>query len=254
MSSNTQSGATLSHVREFWETHINNEYYTDKERGTAAYFDEIERKRYRWHYHLRELFESLRGSSGRLLEVGCGIGVDSVQLALCGFDVTGVDLTDSAIEVARQHARMRGLSIVFRAGNGERLDFGDETFEAVYSFGVLHHTPDIRAAVAEIYRVLKPGGKAYVMLYHRNSLVNLVHWLFHLPYESPRDLKDECPVVYTFTRKAAAQLFQHFTRVQVASDYPFTYGFRFLASWIPRPVHKLLGRWLGWHLMVSATR
>jgi ubiquinone/menaquinone biosynthesis C-methylase UbiE len=255
MTSSTSAGrATLDSVRNFWENHVNNEYYTAKKRGSPAYFGEIERRRYRSHYHLRRLFAQLQGSSGRLLEIGCGIGVDSIQLSRCGFHVTGLDLTDSAIEVARQFADTRGVEVDFDVGNGEQLEFDDETFDAVYSFGVLHHTPAIESAVAEVRRVLKPGGTAYVMLYHRSSFVNLVHRLLRLPYESPRHLKDHCPVVYTFTKKTAAQLFEAFSDVEIHADYPFTYGFRYLTFWVPDLVQRVLGRWVGWHLMIRAVR
>ena len=254
MSRAQQEGASLGAVRRFWESHVNNEYYTSAERGTAAYFDEIERRRYRWHYHLVDLFRELRGSSGKLLEIGCGIGMDSVQLAKVGFDVTGVDLTESAIEIARVHARLRGVPIEFHTGNAEELGFADRTFRVVYSFGVLHHTPDIRGALAEVHRVLEPGGKAYIMLYHRRSLVNLVHQAFRLPYESPRNLKDHCPVVDRFTKAEAAGLFRAFRDVEVHADYPFTYGFRYLTGWMPKRLQRWLGRRMGWHLMIQATR
>jgi len=252
--SDPQRRATLESVKRFWATHVNNEYYTHADRASQEYFDEIERRRYQWHYHLTELFASMRGSRGRLLEIGCGIGVDSIQLARAGFDVTAVDLTEEAIGVAREFARARGVNIDFRVGNAESLDFEDGTFDAVYSFGVLHHTPHIENAVGEVRRVLKPGGTAYVMLYHRTSLVNLVHRLFRLPYESPRDRDDECPVVYTFTRKSVRALFREFSDVAVRAEYPFTFGFGPLGSKLPRPLLKLLGRAIGWHLMITAVR
>jgi 2-polyprenyl-3-methyl-5-hydroxy-6-metoxy-1,4-benzoquinol methylase len=249
-----QSTQTLESVRDFWETHVNNEYYTDETQASDAYFSEIETRRYRWHYHLSDLFRSLRGSRGRLLEVGSGIGVDSIQLARCGFDVTAVDLTDNAIRVARQFAQRRGVAIDFRLGNAEGLDFPTESFDAVYSFGVLHHTPDIEQAVSELRRVLRPGGTAYVMLYHRHSLVNLVHKLLRLPYESPRDRKDNCPVVYTFSRLEAKRLFGEFSNISVRSEYPFTYGFGPLGSRLPLQLRRALGRAIGWHLMIRAER
>ena len=131
----------------------------------------------------------------------------------CGFDVTAVDLTESAHRRwPASSARRRGVTIDFRLGNAEGLDFADESFDAVYSFGVLHHTPDIERAVDEVHRVLRPGGTAYVMLYHRWSLVNLVHRVLRLPYESPRDRKDHCPVVYTFSRRGVRRLFGGFSR------------------------------------------
>jgi ubiquinone/menaquinone biosynthesis C-methylase UbiE len=244
----------LESVKDFWETHVNNEYYTDEEQASEAYFSEIEAQRYRWHYHLRDLFRSLEGSRGRLLEVGSGIGVDSIQLARGGFDVTAVDLTDNAIRVARQFAQHRGVAIDFRLGNAEQLDFPDESFDAVYSFGVLHHTPDIEKAVAEVRRVLKPGGTAYVMLYHRDSLVNLAHRLLRLPYESPKDRTDHCPIVRRFSRRGVKRLFRQFSKVSVRAEYPFTYGFGPLGSRTPLRLRRVLGRAIGWHLMIRAQR
>jgi len=251
----TRTGTrTVDEVKRFWENHVNNEYYTREARASAEYFDEIERRRYRWHYHLAELFASLQGKGGKLLEIGCGIGVDSVQLARAGFEVTAVDLTDAAIDVARRFATARDVSIDFRTANAEGLDFPDETFDVVYSFGVLHHTPDVERAVEEVRRVLKPGGTAYIMLYHHRSLVGAVHRLLHLPYESPRNLRDHCPVVYTYTRRSARQLFRKFSRVEVVTEYPFTYGFRYFTGWMPRSLLKAMGRAVGWHLMIRATR
>lgn len=245
---------TVDTVRDFWESHVNNEYYTAESRGSESYFDEIEQRRYRWHYHLAEFFSSRRNSTGTLLEIGCGIGVDSIQLSKCGYEVTAVDLTETAIQVGREYARIRGQNIDFRVGNSEKLDFADNTFDNVYSFGVLHHTPDIDAAIAEVHRVLKPGGTADIMLYHKRSIVGFVHRLFKLPYESPRDLKDHCPVVYSYTKDEAKALFKNFSKVEIHADYPFTYGFRYVTFWMPNALQKLIGKPLGWHLMIRATR
>jgi SAM-dependent methyltransferase len=238
----------------FWSSHVNNEYYTTAERGSDAYFREIEQRRYAWHYHVRELFDSLAGSSGRLLEIGSGIGVDAIRLARCGFDVTAIDLTPEAIDTARSFAAVRGAAIDFRIGNAESLDFADATFDVVYSFGVLHHTPDIDRAVMEMHRVLKPRGTAYVMLYNRFSIVNLVHRALRLPYESPRNRRDDCPVVDTFSRRTARELFRSFSNVSIRTAYPFTYGFGRVANKLPLPVRRTLGRLVGWHLMIEAVR
>jgi ubiquinone/menaquinone biosynthesis C-methylase UbiE len=249
-----QPDATVETVKDFWQAHVNNEYYTEERRASEAYFREIEDRRYSFHYHLRDLFSRLRGSHGKLLEIGCGIGVDSIQLAKCGFDVTAVDLTENALAVAREFAAHRAVGIDFRLGNAESLEFPDESFDAVYSFGVLHHTPDIEKSVAEVRRVLKPGGTAYVMLYHRASLVNLVHRLLRLPYESPRNRKDHCPVVYTFSRRAVRRLFGEFSAISVRAEYPFTFGFGPLGARSPLWFRRALGRAIGWHLMIRAVR
>ena len=185
----------IGKVRHFWETHVNNEYYTRFDRASGEYFEEITRKRYAYHYHLVQLFDRMGPGEGkRLLEVGCGIGIDTVALARRGFDVTAVDLTEAAIEIARGRAADLGLAIDYRVGNCEELAYPESSFDVVYSFGVIHHTPDMRGAVREVHRVLKPGGVAYIMVYSRCSLVNLVHFVGRIPFESPRNARDRCPV------------------------------------------------------------
>ena len=251
--------ADLEGVRSFWERHVNNEYYTREERGSESYFREIEARRYAYHYHLPELFERIarRGVDGRrLLEIGCGIGIDTLRLARLGFrEVVAVDLAEAAIEIAAERAAREGLDNVrFSLGNAERLEHEDGSFDVVYSFGVIHHTPDMERAVAEIHRVLRPGGRAYVMIYHSRSLVDAIHRLFRLPYESPKNLKDHCPVVLRSTRSRARELFRAFPQVDVHSDYPSPYGMRSVSRFIPVAAQRLLGRWIGWHLMIDARK
>jgi ubiquinone/menaquinone biosynthesis C-methylase UbiE len=249
--------ADINDVKNFWECHVNNEYYTHADRGSLAYFDEIEAKRYRHHYHLIDLFESLRSRdllNNNLLDIGCGIGIDTISLASLGFrEVVGVDLSETAIQIARKRAQAKGIANVrFQRGNGERVGFPDETFDFVYSFGVIHHTPSIANAVAEIHRVLKPGGRAMVMIYHRRSLVDWVHRLLRLPYESPRNLKDHCPIVHRYTRRQAKELFVAFAEVHIRTAYPFTYGMRHLTFFWPITAKRILGHAVGWHLMIDA--
>ncbi|MCM3902206.1 MAG: class I SAM-dependent methyltransferase [Pyrinomonadaceae bacterium] len=104
-----------------------------------------------------------------MLEVGCGLGTDGAQFAGAGADYTGVDLTDAAIELAQKRFELFNLPGNFQTADAENLDFADNSFDLVYSHGVLHHTPDTERAIREIHRVLRPGGRAVVMLYHRDS-------------------------------------------------------------------------------------
>jgi len=97
------------------------------------------------------------------------LGTDGAQFAKAGADYTGIDLTDAAIELAEKRFELFELPGSFRTADAENLDFADNTFDVVYSHGVLHHTPDTAGAIKEVHRVLKPGGKAIVMLYHRDS-------------------------------------------------------------------------------------
>ena len=156
-------------VRAFWQAHPCGTKFSDAEIGTPEFFASLEAHRYRkeWHIPVAANFAATRGL--KVLEIGCGMGTDGAQFAKAGADYTGVDLTEAAIELARKRFALSHLNGEFRVSDAENLDFDDESFDLVYSHGVLHHTPDIAAAVSEIHRVLKPRGQAIVMLYHRGS-------------------------------------------------------------------------------------
>src|SRR5438105_6245451 len=166
----TQKDSDLKErVRAFWQEHPCGSKFSDAEIGTREFFDRVEQHRYEkeWHIPAAASFESTRGL--RVLEIGCGVGTDGLQFARAGATYTGVDLTEAAVDLARKNFESARMPGQFRVSDAERLDFTDESFDIVYSHGVLHHTPDIEAAVREIRRVLKPGGQAIVMLYHRGS-------------------------------------------------------------------------------------
>lgn len=116
----------------------------------------------------------------RLLDLGCGSGVFSSLLAERGGSVTAVDLTEAAVRMARETADRTGASVAIARMDAEKLAFGDGTFDFVYSWGVLHHTGDMESAVAEAARVLKPGGRGIMMVYHRHSVVYYGLGLFWL--------------------------------------------------------------------------
>ncbi|MGB8508781.1 MAG: methyltransferase domain-containing protein [Pyrinomonadaceae bacterium] len=156
-------------VRAFWQANPCGTKFTEAETGTRAFFERVEEHRYRSEWHIPEAagFADARGL--RVLEIGCGLGTDGAGFARAGANYTGVDLTEAAIKLARRRFELENLRGEFRVADAEHLDFADDSFDLVYSHGVLHHTPDTRRAVKEVHRVLKPGGRAVVMLYHRDS-------------------------------------------------------------------------------------
>jgi SAM-dependent methyltransferase len=156
-------------VRAFWQEHPCGTKFSDAEIGTREFFERIEAHRYGKEWHIPIAADFARAGGLRVLEIGCGLGTDGAQFAKAGADYTGVDLTDASIELARKRFELFGLKGEFRVADAEKLDFPDESFDLVYSHGVLHHTPDTATAVREVHRVLKPGGRAIVMLYHRGS-------------------------------------------------------------------------------------
>src|SRR5262249_44046494 len=166
---NNASAEMKERVRAFWQAHPCGTKFSEAEMGTREFFERVEQHRYEkeWHIPAAAGFAGARGL--KVLEIGCGLGTDGAQFAKAGAVYTGVDLTEASIVLARKKFELTGLPGEFRVADAEKLDFPGESFDLVYSHGVLHHTPDIEAAVHEIHRVLKPGGRAIVMLYHRGS-------------------------------------------------------------------------------------
>jgi len=166
----SESNAILKErVRTFWQTHPCGSKFATAQVGSREFFDLIEAHRYDKESHILKAADFASSGGLRVLEVGCGLGTDGVQFARAGAIYTGVDLTNAAIELARQNFHYQGLKGSFAFADAEQLQLPDLSFDLVYSHGVLHHTPDAERAVLEIHRVLRPGGRAVVMLYHRHS-------------------------------------------------------------------------------------
>ena len=165
------NSVALDDVRAYWEAHPLSASAIPHPLGSREYFEYYDR--------LREANESVEFSAllheyrdfagRRVLDVGCGNGYVLSRYAREGAEVFGVDLTDAAVSLCRKRFEFMGLTGDFRRANAEALPFPDATFDCVTSMGVLHHTPGTEAAVAEVHRVLKPGGRLIVMFYHRNS-------------------------------------------------------------------------------------
>jgi ubiquinone/menaquinone biosynthesis C-methylase UbiE len=138
--------------------------------GTRDFFRDVEEHRYRLEPHIRELARFARWRDQDVLDAGCGIATDGVQFARAGARYTGLDFSGEALTLARRRFELEELDGTFVQGSVASLPFPDDSFDLVYSHGVIHHIPETETAVAEFERVLRPGGSALVMVYHRNSL------------------------------------------------------------------------------------
>jgi SAM-dependent methyltransferase len=144
--------------------------FTDREPGTKEFYRDVERHRYALEPHIPEVVRFDEWRAADVLEVGCGVGTDAAQFARTGARYTGIDQTERAVELARRRFTLDGLEGTFQQADATSLPFGDASFDLVYSHGVIHHIPDTARVVAEMRRVLRPGGTALVMVYHRGSL------------------------------------------------------------------------------------
>jgi SAM-dependent methyltransferase len=156
-------------VRAFWQDHPCGTKFADAEPGSRRFYELVEAHRYEKEWHIPIAADFANSKHLKILEIGCGLGTDGAQFAKAGANYTGIDLTQAAVELAKRRFDLFQLPGTFRIADAERLDFPDNSFDLVYSHGVLHHTPDTAGAIREIHRVLRPRGRAVVMLYHRNS-------------------------------------------------------------------------------------
>lgn len=163
------TGEIKAEVRRWWNARPCGSTVSPEEPGTRAFYEAVERHRYAQEPHIPKVVDFPAWAGKDVLEVGCGLGTDLLQLARAGARVTGIDLTSRAVELTARRFRLYEMPGRFLVGDAENLGFRDETFDLVYSNGVLHHTPDTARAVREVHRVLRPGGTALVMLYHRDS-------------------------------------------------------------------------------------
>lgn len=156
--------------REFWSDYQPGFRFADAPLGTKEFFEEVSAYRDTIEPHIADVVDFPRWSGAAVLEAGCGIGTDGVRFAAAGADYTGLDFSPTALSLARRRFEVEALDGRFVTGSVSQIPLRDASFDLVFSHGVIHHVDDTKAAVREFSRVLKPGGTALVMVYHRRSL------------------------------------------------------------------------------------
>lgn len=156
-------------IRQFWDSRPCDAERSTKPIGSREFFDEIRAWRYQYEHHIPSFAQFERWKDQKILEIGVGVGADAYSFAKNGARIHGLDVSPRALEITRQHLNCYGYDGDLQVGDAECNPWPDNYFDLVYSFGVLLCIPNIVRAVAEVHRVLKPGGVAKVMLYYRPS-------------------------------------------------------------------------------------
>lgn len=220
------------------------------------FFRRVESDRYRQQYWQLDFFDYASFAGGRVLEVGIGLGTDLKQFARNGAECFGVDITQRHLELTRLNFQLEGFAVDLRDADAASLPFPDNHFDSVHSFGVLHHIPDVRRVLAEIHRVLKPGGVLQTAVYHRASLQTLTLFLRSLlnlslfrlgpagvlaRIETGADGRDIKPYVKLYSRGEWRRLVERagFNTVRIAARQINFEGTRILNLF--RPLEGLIG-------------
>jgi ubiquinone/menaquinone biosynthesis C-methylase UbiE len=213
-------------VKEFWNRESCGEVYAT---GSTVrdQLDAQARTRYELEPYIFDFARFADGRDRDVLEIGVGMGADHLEWAKASpRTLTGVDLTPRAVELTRARLDAYGLPSKLECADAEQLPFPDNSFDIVYSWGVLHHSPNTPKAVAEVYRVLRPGGIARVMIYHHWSITGYLLWLRY-GLLARRSLTEvyaqylESPGTKAYTVDEAKQMFEQFSDVSARSQLSF---------------------------------
>lgn len=162
-------------VRAYWQEHVTDWPIARAPAGSPEFFRETEAYRFEKLDYLDRLVDYAGHEGREVLDIGCGLGNDTARFALHGARVTGVDIAPNAVALAQRNFQQRGIGGRFLVMDGEALDFPDASFDFVYCHTVLHFTPHPERMVEEIHRVLKPSGRAVLMMVNRHSWMRFLH-------------------------------------------------------------------------------
>lgn len=261
-------------IRSFWNNQPCGSRNSDKEKMTKDYFDEIERNRYFVEPHVPPFAQFDKWKGKRVLEIGCGIGTDSLQFSRAGADITVVDFSDKSLEMCKARFKLYGCSGTFYHGNAEELDsfLPLQTFDLIWSFGVIHHTPHPERVIQQLIKYCKPETEFRFMVYSKVSWKLFWMMLEYGPVsmanadkliQTYSEAQTGCPVTYTYTSEEIKDLIgKNFEIEKIWKDHIFIWNVeeyrqkRYVVDkyWIQTPQSTIdeYAKELGWHLLVIA--
>lgn len=274
----TDKAAIKEATKQVWGTSPAGWIFGDgHEFGSKEFFEAVLKKRFSYEVPWLDHIVCFKRFNGKkVLEIGCGGGYDAYQFCAAGADYTGIDITPQNPLNASKHISYYGYKARFLELDAEHLNFNEE-FDYIYSFGVLHHTPDMQKVLSNCYKALKQGGEVQVIVYNKWSLfycltVVLYEWILKFNCRR-RSLKEQRsmiestesnhrPLVNVYSKRELQKLLKQsgFTVIKsdirklVQEDLPGPKFIRKLYSLIPESLLNFLGRYIGWYVSVRAVK
>ena len=251
---------TIEEVKKFWNDRPCNIKHSSKELGTMEYFDEVELKKFRAEPHILKFTEFPQWKNKKVLEVGCGLGTVGINFALNGADYTGVELSKESLEIAKKRFEVYNQSGKFYLGNAEELSsfVPIETYDLIYSFGVIHHSPHPEKIVSQIKKYMNENSVLKIMLYAKDSWKN---YMIDAGLDQP-EAQYGCPIANTYTKQDVVELLDEYEVLSIEQDHIFPYqvepyklGEYIKQPWfdiMPTEMFETLEKNLGWHLLITA--
>ncbi len=218
MSSKTNSVRTrfnvnnksIDAIARYWNSNLHDHEVTAEPDGSVKFFEDLENYHYEKLEYLPRIMDFGSYKNKHVLEVGCGVGIDLIKYAEHRASVTGIELSENNINLAKENFRLHKVSGELLQMNGEDMSFGDNSFDLAYAHGVLAYTDSAEKMIYEIHRVLKPGGKAILMMYNKNS------WLYYFSKIMKFKLgREDAPVFNTYSTNEFKQMLSIFSETTI---------------------------------------
>lgn len=251
---------SIEDVRLFWDKRPCNIKHSNKRVGSKEYFDEVEKRKYFVEPHIPKFAEFEKWKNKKVLEIGCGIGTDSINFARNDADLTCVELSEESLKICKTRFEIYNLHAKFYFGDYEELSsfLPIEKYDLIYSFGVLHHTPDINKVIEEIKKYMNEDSILKIMVYAKNSWKDI---MIDAGIDQPEAQKG-CPIANTYTHEEIIDMLKDFKILSLEQEHIFPYviekyiNYEYeLQPWfnvMPKEIFRALEKRLGWHTLITA--
>ena len=270
---------TILDVQKYWDTRPCNIRRSPAPVGSPQFFADTERNKYFVEPHIPGFAEFEKWTNKKVLEIGCGIGIDTLHFAWWGAKVKAIDLSEKSLEIARKRLASVKLTADFQQMNAEKLGLDGSLkdhiqYDLVYAFGSIHHSPNPDKIVNRAFWSLKPGGTFKVMVYNKWSWKSLWivlkygygrFWKFRELVARYSEAQTGCPITHVYSQSQLRAMLERngFTVRKISVDHIFPYDIeaykqhRYEKTWywklVPAPIFRRLEKIFGWHLLVEAT-
>lgn len=263
----------IEDVRQFWNDRPCNIYHSPKPVGTKEYFDEVEARKYFVEPHIPGFAQFERWKGKKVLEIGCGIGTDSINFARAGAHLTVVDVSEKSLALCQERFKVYNLTARFYGGSAEELSrfIPVESYDLIYSFGVIHHTPNPGKALLEIQKFCAPETELRIMLYSKwcwkifwiiLSYGKGAFWKTGELVRAYAEAQTGCPIVYFYSFHDIRRLMKDYNIVEMRKEHIFPYKISpyvryqyekvWYFRWMPQWLFRRLERQFGWHTLIVA--